>query len=334
MKVLKDYNLGNLKLKNKIVMAPMCMNMAEDGFANDFHYIHYGNRALGQVGLIIVEATGVTKEGMIYEKDLGIWSNEQIKGHKKIASIIKKYGSKAGIQLGHSGRKCSVEGLKSIAPSNIPYSDDFSSPKEMEIEDIKNIIKAFKDAAKRSLESGYEFIEIHAAHGYLLHEFLSPLTNKRKDSYGGTRKNRVRFVKEVIQGVKSELPKDFPLGIRVSASDYKDGGIDVDEMVKIIDLIKEDLDIVHVSSGGLVEDQVIDVFPGYQVRMAEKIKNQCKVETIAVGLITTLKAAEEIIGNKRADLVALGRVLIRDPYIILSEGKDQVKINFAYKRGF
>ncbi|NLC66760.1 MAG: NADPH dehydrogenase NamA [Clostridium sp.] len=334
MKIFNDYNLGSLKLKNRIVMAPMCMYMAEDGLANDFHNIHYGNRALGEVGLIIVEATAVTKSGMITDKDLGIWSDDQIKGHKNITDIIKKYGSKAAIQLGHAGRKCSVKGLTTVAPSAIRYSEDYPVPKEMEIEDIKRIVQEFKDSARRSVDAGYEFIEIHGAHGYLLHEFLSPLTNQRKDSYGGDTKNRVRLIKEVISAVKSVVPKDFPVGIRISASDYKEGGIDIDEMIKIIDLIKEDLDIIHVSSGGLVEDQEIDVYPGYQVRFSEEIKNKCNVDTMAVGLITTLEEAEEIIGNDRADLVSLGRVLIRNPYIILNEDKEKVKSVSAYKRGF
>lgn len=334
MKILNEYNLGTLKLKNRIVMAPMCMYMAEDGLANDFHYIHYGNRALGEVGLIIVEATAVSKAGMITDRDLGIWSDSQIRRHKNITDTIKKYGSRAGIQLGHAGRKCTVKGLTTIAPTAITYSEDYPVPKEMEIEDIKRVIKEFKDSARRSVEAGYEFIEIHGAHGYLLHEFLSPLTNQRTDNYGGNTENRVKFIKEIIAAVKSAVPNDFPVGIRISASDYKEGGIDIDEMVKIIDLIKDGLDIIHVSSGGLVEDQEIDVYPGYQVKFSEEIKNKSNVDTMAVGLITSLKEAEEIIGNSRADLVSLGRVLIRNPYIILNEAKDKTIPISAYKRGF
>ena len=198
MKTFQPYSLKNITLKNRIVMAPMCMNMAIDGKPTDFHYIHYGNAALGEVGLIIVEATGVTEEGRILEKDLGIWNDEQIIGHREIVRLTKKYGSHVGIQLGHAGRKCGIDTLTSLAPSPLPFSHQYQVPKEMTKEDIKRVQLAFQAGAKRSLDAGYELIELHGAHGYLIHEFLSPVSNKRLDEYGGSRENRVRFLIETI----------------------------------------------------------------------------------------------------------------------------------------
>ena len=312
----------------------MCMNMAEEGHPTDFHQIHYGNAALGEIGLIIVEATGVTPEGRILERDLGLWNDDQIEGHKKIVDLAKKYGSHIGIQLGHAGRKCGIESLTTLAPSALRFSESYPMPKEMTKEDIKYIKEAFKDAAVRSLKAGYELIELHGAHGYLLHEFLSPLTNRRTDEYGGSRENRVRLIREIAEMVKSVLPEDFPLILRVSASDYMEGGIDIDEMVEIINLIKEYFDMIHVSSGGLDANQQITVYPGYQVRFSEVIKEKCGVPTITVGLITEVGQVEEILQNDRADLVALGRILLRDPFVLISQGQGIIAPLYAYRRGF
>ena len=334
MKTFSPYNIKNLTLKNRVVMPPMCMNMAEDGHPTDFHYIHYGNAALGEIGLIIVEATGVTPEGRILERDLGLWRDDQIEGHKKIVDLSKKYGSSIGIQLGHAGRKCGIKSLTTYAPSPIMFNDHYGVPKEMNQEEIARIVLGFQEAARRSLEAGYELIEIHGAHGYLIHQFLSPLSNHRTDEYGGSTENRVRFLKEVTEAVKSVLPKDFPLILRVSATDYVEGGIDIKEMVKIIDLVKEEYDMIHVSSGGLHVDQEITLYPGYQVKLSETLKKECGVETIAVGLITEVGQVEEILQNNRADLVALGRVLLRDPFVIIREGHGHVTPLFAYQRGF
>lgn len=312
----------------------MCMNMAEDGHPTDFHQIHYGNAALGEIGLIIVEATGVTPEGRILERDLGLWNDDQIEGHKKIVDIAKKYGSHIGIQLGHAGRKCGIESLTTLAPSALRFSESYPMPKEMTLEEIKHIKEAFKDAAVRSLKAGYELIELHGAHGYLLHEFLSPLTNKRTDEYGGSRENRVRLIREIAEMVKSVLPEDFPFILRVSASDYIEGGIDIDEMVEIINLMKEDFDMIHVSSGGLEADQQITVYPGYQVRFSEVIREKCGIPTITVGLITEVGQVEEILQNGRADLVALGRILLRDPFVLINQGQGIIAPLYAYRRGF
>lgn len=334
MKTFDKYSIRNLELKNKVVMPPMCMNMADEGHPSDFHFIHYGNAALGEVGLIIVEATGVTPEGRILPRDLGLWNDEQIAGHKKIVELTTKYGSHIGIQLGHAGRKCGIQDITTYAPSAIRFNVDYEIPNEMTKADVERIKKAFKDAAARSIEAGYELIELHGAHGYLIHEFLSPITNQRTDEYGGTRENRVRFLKEVTAEVKSVLPANFPLILRVSASDYVEGGIDIDEMVEIINLVKSDFDMIHVSSGGLDVNQKIEVYPLYQVKFSEEIKKRCGVPTITVGLITEIDQVEEILVNEQADLVALGRVLLRDPFVIIKESKGNITPLFAYKRGF
>lgn len=334
MKTFSEYKLKNLILKNRVVMPPMCMNMADDGHPTDFHYIHYGNAALGEIGLIIVEATGVTPEGRILERDLGLWKDDQIEGHRRIVDLAKKYGSHIGIQLGHAGRKCGISSLTTLAPSAIRFSESYPMPKEMTGEDIEHIKKAFRDAALRSVEAGYELIELHGAHGYLLHEFLSPLTNKRTDAYGGSRENRVRLIQEIADTVRSVVPEDFPVILRVSASDYVEGGIDLDEMVEIIHLLKDRFDMIHVSSGGLDANQQITVYPGYQVKFSEVIRENCQIPTITVGLITEVGQVEEILQNDRADLVALGRILLRDPFVLINQGQGIIAPLFAYRRGF
>ncbi len=334
MMTFHPYTLKNLTLKNRVVMPPMCMNMAKNGYPTDFHFIHYGNAAMGEIGLVIVEATGVTEEARILDKDLGLWSNEQTKGHGEIVRLVKKYGSHVGIQLGHAGRKCGIKSLTSLAPSPLQFSPRYGMPKEMTLEDIKIVQKAFADAARRSVEAGYDLIELHGAHGYLIHQFLSPLSNKRTDDYGGSRENRVRFLKEIIIGVKQVIPSDFPLTLRVSATDYVAGGIDVEEMVEILNLVKEDLDLIHVSTGGLDQDQQVETYAGYQVRFSEVIREKCQIPTITVGLITCLDQVEEILQNNRADLVAMGRVLLRDPFIVIKEAKGEVIPLYAYQRGF
>jgi len=337
MKVFSEYQLKNLTMKNRMVMPPMCMYSAgEDGKATDFHLTHYETRAIGGVALIIVEATGILPEGRISNHDLGIWDEEHIKGLTEIASRIVKHGALAGIQLAHAGRKSVVESSTPLAPSPIPFDKESKSPHELKVTEIHQIIGAFQMAAIRSVKAGYHFIELHAAHGYLIHEFLSPVSNHRQDEYGGNIYNRTRLLKEVIEAVKRVIPKEMPLGIRVSASDYIEDGINCDEMVKIVDLVKENLDIVHVSSGGM-KNVPMTLYPGYQLAFAEQIKNSCHIPTIAVGLITTIEMAEEILMNNRSDLVAYGRLLLRNPYFPLQEG---IKAGFKgfvpkqYERSF
>lgn len=319
MNTFKNYDLKNLHLKNKIVMPPMCMYSSDaNGTANDFHYTHYVSRAIGGVGLIILESTGVIENGRITDKDLGIWNDQQIDGLKKIVDGVKKYGSKIAIQINHGGRKYTGASSQAVAPSAVKFDEKSLLPKELTNDEIKEIILNFRDAASRADKAGFDAIEIHAAHGYLIHQFLSPLSNLRKDEYGGDIKNRTRFLKEILKAVTSVWPKEKVISLRVSSYDYKDGGITSDEMVEIINEVKEYIDIVHVSSGGLIPVK-IDTYPGYQINYSRIIKEKCNIPTIAVGLITDVNMAEEIISNDRADLVAFGRELLRNPYFVLGE---------------
>lgn len=315
-------------------MPPMCMYSSDNnGHVKDFHEVHYVSRALGGVGLIILEATAVVPNGRISNGDLGIWDDSHIEGLKSIVNKSQAYGTKMGIQLAHAGRKSDSGDAFIVGPSAIKHSNDYKMPRELSIEDIKEIVLAFKEAARRSNEAGFDVIEIHGAHGYLIHEFLSPISNKRTDEYGGTIENRVRFLKEILHSVKEVWPSGKPILLRVSADDYIQGGIDKEEMVKIIDLVKQDIDVVHVSSGG-IQDAKINVFPGYQVTHAETIKRECNIPVIAVGLITQFDHVEEILSNNRADLVALGRELLRNPFFVLEMAKSRNKEDFPYPKQY
>lgn len=328
-------NIGKLELRNHIAMAPMCMNSADDkGYVKNFHIIHYGNAAIGGVGLIIVEATAVVPEGRILAQDLGLWDDSQIEGHRKIVEVAHEFGAKVGIQLAHAGRKCAIPETEIFAPSAIAFSDQYAVPQALDKPGIERVKTAFKNAARRAVEAGYDTLEIHAAHGYLLHEFLSPLSNKRTDEYGGSRENRVRLLNEVKEAVRSVMPAEMPLIVRISAFDYFQGGIDIDEMVAMVDLFKDNVDMIHVSSGALVKEAQVSPYPGYQVPFSEAIKNRCGVRTMAVGLITNIEQIEEILNNGRADLVSLGRILLRDPYFLLNQGEGRVEIPYAIQRGF
>lgn len=337
MKSLLKYNIKNLDLANKIVMAPMCMYSSdESGMVKDFHRVHYGARALGGVGLILIEATAIVPNGRISSGDLGIWSDDHISGLKSIVDFVHTTDSKIGIQLAHAGRKSDSGDKYIVAPSPIQHSDEYKEPKKLSIEDIKSLVDSFTNAAIRAEKAGFDTIEIHGAHGYLIHEFLSPITNKRDDEYGGSLENRTRFLKEILESIKEVWPKEKPILLRVSADDYKEEGIDVEEMVKIVDQVKEYIDMVHVSSGGLV-DVKFPVYPGYQLRHAATIKNTCNIPTIAVGLIDNYEQIEEILGNNRADLVAMGRALLRDPHFVMNMAyKNNLDWDYTqqYKRGF
>lgn len=314
MKLFEPFRLKNMELKNRIVLPPMCMYQAtQDGFSTLFHICHYATRALGGAGLIIVESTGVTPEGRITDRDLGLWNDSQTDGLKRIVDACHKYGAKIALQINHAGRKSKSAAGPCLAPSALRFSGDCRVPAEMTENDIKRVTAAFVRAAHRADEAGFDALEIHGAHGYLLHEFLSPLTNRRTDSYGGSLRNRVRFLREVLNGVRGSWPDEKPLWLRVSACDYDDRGIDGPMMVRIVDEIRPLVDLVHVSSGGLLPAKVKD-YPGYQVSLAEQIRKECGVPTIAVGLITNEEMAEEILQDGRADLVALGRELLRNPY--------------------
>lgn len=336
-KLFEPYQVGNLTLKNRIVMSPMCMYEChnEDGLVQDFHKIHYTTRAVGQVGLIILEATAVQPEGRISPQDLGIWSDDHTAGLTELNRLMHDAGSKTGIQLAHAGRKAVLES-DIFAPSAIAFSDRFKTPIEMTTDDINNTIDAFKKAAVRSKEANFDVIELHGAHGYLINEFLSPLSNKRTDEYGGSVEKRYRFLREIIDAVKEVF--DGPLFVRISAKDYAEGGMEPSDYIPITKWMKEQgVNLVDVSSGAVVLAN-IPVFPGYQVPFAELIKHETPIPTGAVGLITSPLHAEEILQNDRADLVFMARELLRNPYWAYQAAKelgiDIEAINNSYKRGW
>lgn len=314
-KLFSNYRIKDLELRNRIVMAPMCMYSADDdGKAKEWHELHYASRAVGGVGLIIQEATAVESRGRISSNDLGIWDDSQIEGLKKIVDTCRKYGAKIGIQLGHAGRKCEAESERIIAPSPVAFSDEYRVPNEMTKSEINEVIKAFQNAAERCVEIGYDIIEIHGAHGYLINEFLSPLTNNRTDEYGGSKENRARFLKEVVQAVRNVWSVEKPLLLRVSAEDYAEEGNHPEDLADLINLVKgEGVDLINVSSGGVVSI-VPKAFQGYQVKFAEIIKEKTNLPVVAGGLIIEPHMAEEILQNERADLIYFGRVLLRNPY--------------------
>lgn len=311
--LFSPFSLKNLTLKNRIVMSPMCMYSCynEDGKVTDWHKVHYTSRADGQAALIMTEATAVTPQGRITVHDLGIWDDEHVQGLKELVDLVHSRGAKIGIQLAHAGRKADVP-EPIIAPSPLPFKADSPVPQAMDETMIKETVSAFQKGALRARQAGFDVVEIHAAHGFLIHQFLSPLTNKRTDQYGGNEENRYRFLQEVIQAVKEVW--DGPLFVRISASDYHPQGLTVDHQVRNARRMKEQgVDLIDTSSGGLIVTQ-IKTYPGYQVPFAEKIKAEAGIATGAVGLITQPYQAEEILQNGRADLIFLGRELLRDPY--------------------
>ncbi|MDQ0231881.1 NADPH dehydrogenase NamA [Metabacillus malikii] len=312
-KLFQPYTIKNVTLKNRIVMSPMCMysSTSQEGYVEDFHLVHYISRAIGQVGLIMVEATAVTPQGRISAQDLGIWSDDHLPQLRKLVSGMKQYGSKTAIQLAHAGRKATVDG-DIYAPSAIPFDNHSKTPTEMSKEQINETIQAFQAAAKRAKEAGFDIIEIHGAHGYLINEFLSPLSNKRTDEYGGTPENRYRFLRETIEAVKREW--DGPLFVRISASDYHQDGLTVEDYYPYAqEMKKQGVDLIDVSSGAVVPAK-IHVHPGYQVPFADQIREHGAIATGAVGLITHGLQAEEILQNNRADLIFIARELLRDPF--------------------
>ena len=334
-KLFQPYQLQTISLKNRIVMAPMCMYSAkDDGLVTPFHYVHYATRAAGQVGLILLEATAVVPEGRISSNDLGIWDDAHIEGLQQLVSAMHAYGAKTGIQLAHAGRKATVEG-EIFAPSAIAFSDAYQTPSEMTLADIDYVIEAFKKAAVRAQQAGFDVLEIHGAHGYLISEFLSPATNKRSDQYGGSQENRYRLLRQIIDAIRSVW--DGPLLVRVSAEDYAQDGTTMEDFIVFSRWMKlQGVDLVDVSTGGVVQ-AAIQAFPGYQVPHAEAIKLGANIPTGAVGLITIAQHAEEILQNNRADLIFLGRVLLREPYWPLHAAKElgaQIEPPVQYVRGW
>jgi len=329
--------IKSITLKNRIVVSPMCQYSSVDGFASDWHLVHLGSRAIGGAALIIQEATAVTADGRISYGDIGIWKDEHIEKLKTITSFIDEHGAVAGIQLAHAGRKASCqkpwEGGKQIhegenswqtvAPSPIPFYEDDMVPNELSKEEITVLINDFKQAALRALKAGYKLIELHAAHGYLINEFLSPLSNQRTDEYGGSFENRIRFLLEIIAAVQTVWPADLPLFVRISASDWAAGGWTIADSVQLAMVLKnKGIDLIDASSGGISPTAKIPAGPGYQVQFAEAVKKQTGILTGAVGIITTATQAEDILQQQKADLIIMAREFLRDPYFPLHAAKE------------
>lgn len=322
--------LRSVELKNRIAVSPMCEYSAVDGVPNDWHLVHLGSRAVGGAGLVLTEATAVEAEGRISPEDTGIYNDEQTEAWARIVRFIESQGSVPGIQLAHAGRKASTNsswnGGGASTPEQGGWSPIYSSSSEafnegwqvpvaLDEGGLQRVRDAFRDATIRSLEAGFKVVEIHAAHGYLLHQFLSPLVNRRGDAYGGSLENRMRFPLEIVRIVREAWPDDLPLLIRISATDWAEGGWDLDQSIEFCKEVKRlGADLIDCSSGGAIHNAKIEIGPGYQVPFAEAIRREAGIATGAVGLITEPMQAEEIVGSGKADLVLLARELLRDPY--------------------
>jgi 2,4-dienoyl-CoA reductase-like NADH-dependent reductase (Old Yellow Enzyme family) len=320
--------LRELSLANRIGIPPMCQYSATDGFASDWHFVHYGSRAVGGAGLMIIEATAVVPEGRISPGDLGLWDDRHIEPLARIARLAQEQGCVAAIQLAHAGRKASV-GLGWQAQRTLPreepiaFGDGYAAPQELDEAGISKVIQAFASAARRARAAGFRTVEIHAAHGYLLHQFLSPLSNRRTDTYGGSFENRSRLVREVVEAVRAEWPDSLPLLIRLSATDWIDGGWNADETVLLCRQLRDlGIDLVDVSTAGLLPTAVIPVGPGFQTEFAERIRKEAGIPTATVGLITSAAQADHIIRSGQADMVLLGREILRNPYWPLAAAKE------------
>lgn len=321
--------LKSITLRNRIGVSPMCQYSSEDGVATDWHLVHLGARATGGAALVIAEATAVSPEGRITPGDAGIWADKHLEPLARINRFLKAHGAVAGIQLAHAGRKASASrpweggahlavaegGWATVAPSALPFGGSLDKvPHELSVAEIKGVQANFVAAAKRALAVGYEWLELHSAHGYLSHEFLSPLSNRRTDDYGGSFEGRVRFLLELTRAVRAVWPEHLPLTVRLSCTDWVEGGWDIEQSVELAHRLKEaGIDLIDCSSGGAVPQAKIPSTPGYQVPFAERIRREAGVPTAAVGLITTAKPADEIIQKGQADLVLLARELLRDP---------------------
>lgn len=331
MKLLTKHHIGMLELKNRVVMAPMCMYVAtEDGLSTPFHIVHYSTRAYGGVGLIIQEATAVEARGRISGNDLGIWSDEHIHGLKQIVDGVHLADSKIGIQLAHAGRKCLAKAEKILAPSEIAFNSKYPVPSEMSKDDIHTVIKAFGEAAVRAKKAGYDLVEIHGAHGYLINQFLSPLVNQRDDEYGI---DKSRFLFEVITEVKKYWTG--PISLRLSAEEYAEEGNHILDTLKLVKKLHGLVDVIHVSSGGVVPVS-FNVFPGYQLEFAKAVKEQ-GFTVIGGGLLTHIEEMETAILDGSVDFVFLGRELLRNPYFVMNTAKSQDQMDWIikpYERGY
>lgn len=324
--------LRDILLGNRIVVSPMCQYSSHDGMAGDWHLVHLGSRAVGGAGLIFTEATAVSPEGRISPFDLGIWKDEHIEGLRRIVKFVRAQGSEIGVQLAHAGRKASVSepwnggklvkekdgGWPVVAPSALAFNEHYAEPVELTLPGIRKVVEDFKAAARRAMLAGFKVVEIHAAHGYLVHQFLSPLSNRRTDAYGGSFDNRVRLLLEVVDAVRMDWPPGYPLFVRISATDWAEDGWAADDAVRLSALLKtREVDVIDCSSGGLVPYQKIPVGPGYQVQFAERIRKETGILTGTVGIITNPIQAETILSSGQADLVVMARQLLRDPYFPL-----------------
>ncbi|MDR3678323.1 MAG: NADPH dehydrogenase NamA [Flavipsychrobacter sp.] len=331
------FTLRGITLKNRIVVSPMCQYSSHDGFINDWHLVHLGSRAVGGAGLIITEATAVNPEGRISPNDLGIWKDEHVEGLKRVTDFIHSQGSVAGIQLAHAGRKASKTapwevdrlitpaegGWKTVAPSPIQFAATYDTPEALTTEGINNVIADFKAATVRALAAGFKVIELHGAHGYLINEFLSPLSNTRTDEYGGSFENRTRLLKQIIAAVRSVWPEHYPLLLRISASDWTEGGWTIEDSIKLAQELKSNgVDLIDCSSGGISATAKIPAGPNYQVPFADAVRNRGNIPTGAVGIITEAKQAEEILTSGKADLIVMARELLRDPYFPMHAAKE------------
>jgi 2,4-dienoyl-CoA reductase-like NADH-dependent reductase (Old Yellow Enzyme family) len=337
-------SIRGITLQNRIVVSPMCQYSSEDGFANDWHLVHLGSRATGGASLVFTEATAVTPEGRISPEDLGFWKDEHIEFVARIVRFLKSQGTVPGMQLAHAGRKGSTQrpwegsskvsvadgGWVPLAPSAVAFSDHYPMPRALLKDEIHGIVDAFAAAARRALEAGFQVLEIHAAHGYLAHEFFSPLSNFREDEYGGSFENRTRIGREIVNAVRKEWPDNLPLFIRISATDWKEGGWDLEQSVELAKQLKPlGVDLVDCSSAGLAVDQKIIAGPGFQVPFSERIRRDANVLTGTVGLIETKEQVGEILAKGQADLVLMAREFLRDPYWPLRTARElKQKINW------
>lgn len=327
-------NIKSVTFRNRITISPMCQYSSIDGFATDWHLVHLGSRAVGGAGLVMQEATAVSPEGRISPGDMGIYKDEHVEKLKSITSFIHSQGAVAGIQLAHAGRKASTHipwegsgqiapdtpnGWQTVAPSAIPFTTGWQTPVEMDAIAIQKVIDDYRIAAARAVRAGYQVAEIHAAHGYLIHEFMSPLANHRSDDYGGSFENRIRLLLEITAAVQTVWPYDLPLFVRISATDWAPGGWDADDSVRLAAILKEKgVDLIDCSSGAIVPGVHIPAAPGYQVPFAEKIKKETGMLTGAVGMITSAQQAESILENGQADLIFMAREALRNPYVALN----------------
>ena len=334
--LFSPYTIKQVRLRNRIVVSPMCQYSSVDGFVNEWHEVHLGSRAAGGAGLVIQEASAVTPEGRISYGDVGIWSDEQVPALTRLVKIIRGNGAVAGIQLAHAGRKASADvpwnggrqlregpgSWQTVAPSAIPFRTGDLAPAELTRVQIDALVHAFGSASRRALEAGYEVIEVHAAHGYLINQFLSPLSNTRTDDYGGSFSNRIRFLLEVLASVQEAWPETLPLFVRISASEWAAGGWTLEGSIALAKILKEKgVDLIDASSGGNSEQQQIKVEPGYQVPFADQIRQKAGIATGAVGLINSAEQAEQILQEGKADLIFMARELLRDPYFPLHAAK-------------